>query len=147
MIPLKLRLINFIDTVTFVADKEFQHKIWVQKIKGLTSVDSMGELYCQCFDDNAIDQFIDEELSTSPLNEMQKKAILDFRDALNAYYEIVFRYKIVWHRVWWKRRLMLIKPESELINEPEWNKLVQLAISIKKLFPDVMPEYDFSRER
>jgi hypothetical protein len=81
MIPLKLRLINFIDTVTFVSDKEFQHKIWVQKIKGLTSVDSMGELYCQCFDDNAIDQFIDEELSTSPLNEIQKKAILDFRDA------------------------------------------------------------------
>jgi hypothetical protein len=42
---------------------------------------------------------------------------------------------------------MLIKPESELINELEWNKLVQLAISIKKLFPDVMSEYDFSREK
>lgn len=122
MIPLEVRLANFIDSVSFVADKDRQRLVWVQRAKGVSSVYSLGELYSQFFDDNEIDDFIDHEMMNAPLSNAQREAIRRFRDALNAFSGS-------------PGKGGGMKLESALIDDPEWNELVELATLTKNLFP------------
>ena len=82
MIPLDVRLNNFVGAVAFAADEEMQRSVWIAKVPGLTSIISIGEFYCQFFDDNDMDGFIEDEMTSAPLSDAQKDAILQFRAAL-----------------------------------------------------------------
>ncbi len=88
MIPLDVRLENFLGVVEFVADEKTQRKVWLEKTPGITSIISIGELFCQFFDDNDMDGFIKAELSDSPLSPEQKKAVLQFRNVLGKIEEL-----------------------------------------------------------
>lgn len=85
MISLEVRLANFLGDVSFVADKKQQRAVWVTRSHGVSSVISLAELYCQYFDDNELDDFVENELDTSPLTSKQKHAIRSFRDALKSF--------------------------------------------------------------
>jgi len=82
MIPLDVRLNNFIGAVAFAADEELQRTVWFDKKPSLTSITSIGEFFCQFFDDNDMDGFINDELASAPISQERKAAILDFRAAL-----------------------------------------------------------------
>jgi hypothetical protein len=114
VIPLDVRLANFLDSVSFVADTDRQRAMWVTGTRGVSSVISLGELYSQFFDDNDIDNFIADELDTSPLSGEQKKAIRVFRDALNDFSK-------------GPGKMPKAISDAEVIDDPEWGCLVRLA--------------------
>lgn len=115
MIPLEIRIQNFLDSVSFIADERRQRAMWIEGDPGKSFKISLGELYAQFFDDNDIDNFINDELDASPLPLEQRKAIRAFRDALNRF-----------GKAPGKRNA---GNDSELIGDPEWNELVDLAKS------------------
>lgn len=118
-IPFEIRLQNFIGAVLFASDRDLQDKVWRQGTEYLTSIISPDELYCQVFDDNQLDQFIECELDASPLSEDQKIAVRAFRDALVAYDvhpDIPFI-------------------DAEVLNDPRWLEVIELAARIIILFP------------
>lgn len=120
MISLKTRLDNFIGVVSFVADKDQQALVWVKKVNNISSIYCLAELYNQFFNDNQIDDFIDNEMENAPLSEAQRIAIRRFRDALNAFNVAPGK--------------LLEKSGSDLIDDLDWNEIVKLAISTKQLF-------------
>ena len=119
MIPLDVRLNNFLGTVEFVADEQTHRAVWLEGATGITSITSLGELYCQFFDDNDMDSFINEELSNAPLSPPQKEAIVRFRTALGAV-ETLPSYKD--HN------------DRETIASREWKALVQCARETLRVF-------------
>ena len=112
MIPLDVRLANFLGTVAFVADKEIQRAVWIDKVPGITSIISIGELYCQFFDDNDMDGFIKDEMDESPLSTAQKSAIVQFSGALG---------------VVEKLPSYADGDDGQTIESREWNALVKCA--------------------
>ena len=114
MIPLDVRIANFLDSVAFVADKKQQYAMWVKHDQSVSSVISLGELYAQFFDDNDIDNFVEYELDLSKLTSEQKQAIRSFRNALNAFSKAPGK---VTHPL----------SDADVIDDPEWNELVKLA--------------------
>ena len=59
--------------------------MWIHAVpKPSTSIYSVGEFYCQFFDDNDMDDFITSELQESSLSAAQKAAIVEFRDLLDS---------------------------------------------------------------
>lgn len=121
VIPLDVRLANFLDSVSFVADKNRQRAAWVDGDTKASSVISLGELYAQFFDDNDIDNFIADDLGAAPLTSEQKDAIRSVRDALNDFSKAPG------------------KPASQLssadvIDDPEWGNLIRLAQATLTVF-------------
>jgi hypothetical protein len=114
VISLDTRLENFLGIVSFVADKKQQYAMWVKHSQGVSSVISLNELYCQFFDDNDIDNFIEDELNTSPLTSVQRDAIRSFRDALNSFSKTL-------------EKMPQPMSDAGVIENPEWNELVKLA--------------------
>lgn len=121
MIPIDVRISNFLDSVSFLADLERQRIAWSNKTPGATSVVSLGELYAQFFDDNDIDNFVRYELDTSPLNTEQRESVLAIRDALNAFSKA-------------PGKTPQPVNDEELLSDPEWNTVVALAQSVLKVF-------------
>lgn len=121
MIPFDVRLANFLDTVSFIADKERQRRVWVDRTPGLSSVITLGELYSQFFDDNEIDDFIDREMASSPLTTSQRRAIREFRDALDSFSGA-------------PSKSAPFTDYAKLLNDPEWNRLIELATATKSQF-------------
>ena len=116
MIPLEVRVKNFLDSVSFFADKKQQHAMWVDGDPGDSFLMSLNEVYCQFFDDNDIDNFIADELDTAPLTSEQRHGIRLFRDALN-------KFSVV------REKFSQPIRDADLITDPEWNELVVLAQS------------------
>ncbi len=116
MIPLDVRLKNFLDSVSFFADKRRQHAMWVEGDPGESFMISLGELYAQFFDDNDIDNFIADELDATPWTPEQREAVRSFRDALNNFSKAPGRPENS-------------TKEADLVNDPEWNRVVALAKS------------------
>ena len=112
MIPFEVRLSNFLGAVAFAADEKQQRAVWVDGVLGLTSIISIGEFYCQFFDDNDMDDFIANELSGSPLSAPQKTAVIEFRAALNRI-ETLQSYQE--------------DDDRQTLETPEWRSLVQCA--------------------
>jgi hypothetical protein len=121
MIPFDIRMQNFLDSLSFMADISRQRAMWETKALGRSSVISLGELYAQFFDDNDLDNFVQEELDTSPLTEKQRDGIRAIRDALNGFSKAPTKER---------------EPvnDAALMYDPEWNKLVVLAQMVLKLF-------------
>lgn len=121
MISFEIRLANFLDSVSFIADKDRQRAVWVEGSKGVSSVITLEELYAQFFDDNDIDNFIEDELDASPLTYEQRLAIRTFRGALNNFSKAPDKtnQKI---------------PDRELVDDPEWNELNDLAMHTLTMF-------------
>ncbi|WP_157084929.1 hypothetical protein [Hydrogenophaga palleronii] len=114
MITLDTRISNFLSSVAFFTDLDVQRAVWVDGAKGVTSVICPSELYCQFFDDNDIDDFIDNEMSTAAITDSQKMAIRTFRDKLNEF-DIAFDDP------------MNPKTDAELIETKEWADIRKLA--------------------
>lgn len=119
MIPFDVRLNNFIGSVAFAADEEMQRSVWIDKVSGLTSIISVGEFYCQFFDDNDMDGFIENEIATAPLSSAQKDAILQFRVALEPI-EKLQSYRD--------------NDDRQTLQSPEWKRLIQCAKRTLPLF-------------
>jgi len=119
MIPLDVRLNNFICAVAFAADEEMQRSVWIDKVSGLTSIISVGEFYCQFFDDNDMDGFIEKEITSAPLSSAQRVAILQFRAALKPI-EKLQSYRD--------------SDDRQTLESPEWKALIQCAKSTLPLF-------------
>lgn len=122
MISFETRIGNFLNSVSFVADKELQRRVWDEGESGITSIISIGELYSQFFDDNEIDDFINNEMKTSSLSKEQRDAIRKFRDALDEFSGAP-----------WKQTSAAMN--CNLSECREWNSLIELARSTLKLFP------------
>lgn len=115
MISLDVRLKNFLDSVSIVADEKRQHEMWIERCPPEGSfMISLGELYAQFFDDNDIDSFIAEELDRAPLRADQRLAIRSFRDALNSFSKAPGKSES-------------FKNDADLIKDPEWKQLTVLA--------------------
>ena len=112
MIPFDVRLSNFLGAVAFAADEGRQRAVWVEKERGITSIVSVGEFYCQFFDDNDMDGFIQDELEVAPLNNAQKNAILEFRATLAAV-EQLESYRD--------------NDDAKTLGSPEWKAVVSCA--------------------
>jgi len=95
--------------------------MWVAGTQGVSSVISLGELYAQFFDDNDIDNFIEDELDVSPLAIEQRHAIRSFRDALNGFSKA-------------PGKLSQPMSDADVIDDQEWNELVRLAQSTLTTF-------------
>jgi hypothetical protein len=121
MIAFDVRIQNFLDSLSFMADINRQRAMWESKALKTSSVISLGELYAQFFDDNDLDSFIEKELDTSPLTVEQRGGIRAIRDALNGFSNAPSRSQV--------------PNDAALLYDPEWNKLVALAQSVLKLFP------------
>ena len=121
MIPFDVRLANFLDTVSFIADTKRQRAVWVERGQGVSSVISLGELYAQFFDDNDIDNFIADDLDRSALTVEQRISIRRFRDALNKFSKAP---GVSFQAV----------REEELVDDLEWSELVALAKSTLGMF-------------
>jgi hypothetical protein len=119
MIPFDVRLNNFVEAVAFVADEEMQRLAWIDKVTGLTSIISVREFYCQFFDDNDMDGFIEDEMDSTSLSDSQKNAILQFRAALSLV-EKLQSYRD--------------GDDRETIESAEWKTLVQCARRTLALF-------------
>jgi len=121
MISFDVRISNFLGTLSFMADINCQRLMWKDKVLGISSIISLGELYAQFFDDNDLDNFIDDELDTSPLTEEQRDGIRAVRDALNGFSKAPSKER---------------EPvnDAALLLDPEWNQLVLLAQTVLKLF-------------
>jgi hypothetical protein len=89
--------------------------------QGVSSVISLDELYCQCFDDNDLDNFIEEVLDTSPLTAEQRLAIRSFRDALNNFSEA-------------REEIPQPMSDANVIDDPNWKELVNVAKSTLSVF-------------
>jgi hypothetical protein len=127
VIPFDVRLANFLDSVSFIADEELQRAVWVSGRQGVSSVITLGELYAQFFDDNDLDNFIADDLDTSPLSGEQKKAIRQLRDALNDFSKA-------------PGKMPNAMSDAELVDDPEWKRLVRLARATLTVFskrPDI----------
>lgn len=119
MIPLNIRIANFLDSVSFVADKNAQYSMWGGGDRSISSVISLGELYAQFFDDNNIDDFIEKDLFSSLLDEKEKEAIVFFRDKLRDFSKAPGKNEI---------------NDAEIIEDSEWNDLIDIAKSTLKIF-------------
>jgi hypothetical protein len=114
VIPFDIRLANFLDSVSFVADKTRQRAMWVEGNTKVSSVISLGELYAQFFDDNDIDNFIADDLDAAPLTNEQKNAIRSIRDALNDFSKA-------------PGKTANQVRDADVIDDPEWGNLIGLA--------------------
>lgn len=114
VISFDVRLANFLDSVSFIADKTRQRAMWVEGNTKVSSVISLGELYAQFFDDNDIDNFIADDLETAPLTNEQKDAIRSIRDALNDFSKAPGKTA---HQL----------SDAYVIDDPEWANLTKLA--------------------
>ncbi|MBU1361904.1 MAG: hypothetical protein KKC79_11490 [Gammaproteobacteria bacterium] len=115
MIPLQIRLKNFLDSVSIVADERRQRSMWVERrLPDGSFMISLGELYAQFFDDNDIDNFIADELDVAPLDPKQRSAIRSFRDALNSFSKAPGKSES-------------FETDAELIEDAEWKQLTMLA--------------------
>lgn len=112
MIPFDVRLDNFVGAVEFAADEEMQRSVWIDKVPDLTSIISIGEFYCQFFDDNDMDGFIKDEMANSPLSSAQKDAVLQFRAALEPIERL---------------QPYLNNDDRKTLESPEWKALIQCA--------------------
>jgi len=121
VIPFNVRLANFLDSVSFVADKGRQRAMWVEGNTKVSSVISLGELYAQFFDDNDIDNFIADELDAAPLTNEQKDAIRSIRDALNGFSKA-------------PGKTANQVNDADVIDDPEWGNLIRLAQATLILF-------------
>lgn len=114
MIPFDVRIENFLESVSFIADENRQRAMWIDGDPGRSFMISLGEIYAQFFDDNDIDNFISHELDASPLTPSQRVAIRSFRDSLNDFEGAPGRHEGP-------------TSDAELLMNPEWNKIVSLA--------------------
>jgi len=112
VIPLDVRLRNFVGAVAFASDEAKQRLVWVDKARGLTSIVSVGEFYCQFFDDNDMEGFIKEELNSAPLTQAQREAILALRAALEP----------VTHLASYRDN-----NDQRTLESAEWNAVIQCA--------------------
>lgn len=119
MIPIDVRLNNFVGAVAFAADERMQRSVWINKVAGLTSIISIGEFYCQFFDDNDMDGFIKNELTNAPLSDKQRDAVLQFRAALEPI-----------------RKLQSYRDNDDkrTLESQEWKALIQCARRTLPLF-------------
>lgn len=122
VIPLDVRLTNFLDSVSFVADKNRQRAAWVDGDTKASSVISLGELYAQFFDDNDIDNFIANDLGAAPLTSEQKDAIRSVRDALNDFSKAP------------GKPAASQQSSADVIDDPEWGNLIRLAQATLTVF-------------
>jgi hypothetical protein len=119
MIPLDVRLNNFVGALEFAADEEMQRSVWIDKVSGLTSIISVGEFYCQFFDDNDMAEFVKNEMIDAPLSDVQKNAILQFCAALEPV-----------------EKLQSYRDDDDcrILESPEWKAVVQCARRTLPLF-------------
>lgn len=121
MIPFDVRLVNFLGSASFIADKSLQRAMWIDGNTKVSSVISLGELYAQFFDDNDIDNFIADELDTAPLTNEQKNAIRSLRDALNDFSKA-------------PGKTSKEMNDADVIEDPEWGDLIRLARATLTVF-------------
>ena len=119
MIPLEVRVHNFVGAVQFAADEEMQRSVWIDKAAGVTSIISVGEFFCQFFDDNEMDRFITDEIADAQLSHAQKEAILNFCVSLKPV-----------------EQLQSYRDSDDLktLASPEWSAVVQCAKRTLPLF-------------
>jgi hypothetical protein len=112
MIPLDVRLSNFKDALEFAADEERQRAVWIDKVSGLTSIISVGEFYCQFFDDNDMAHFVKNEMIDAPLSDAKKNAILQFCAVLKPVEEL---------------ESYRDDDDPRTLESPEWKAVIQCA--------------------
>jgi hypothetical protein len=89
-----------------LSDKDLQVRIWV---KGdVEYVSSYEELMCSLFDDNHFDDYLDVYWKALDIKNQTKRKLHLLRNMLNKYSKGD-------------------KSELEIINDPKWNEIVELA--------------------
>jgi hypothetical protein len=89
-----------------LSDKDLQVRVW---IKGDTEyVSSYEELMCSLFDDNYFDDYLDVYWKDLDINDQTKSKLHLLRNMLNEYSKGD-------------------KSELEMINDPKWNEIIELA--------------------
>lgn len=91
-----------LDSVSNIADKEFQKKSW---FGGTEYVSSPEEVYCQLFDDFIFDDFLDS--TDISLTKEQRNSGNILRDKLNEYL----------------KTLDVISDPEEVFNDPIWEDI------------------------
>jgi hypothetical protein len=107
---------NIHDDVNELSNLNLQRKLWLNENNNTGLISSYVEVMCRLFDDNGMDNFIDEDSTTYNLDTSIIKELKTLRTLILDYDET--------H-----------KTDCEIINDPEWQKISkqsQIVISYWK---------------
>lgn len=112
-----LRFIGIISTyihgkIVELSDLGLQRKLWLNENNDTGLISSYDELMCSLFDDFQFDDFVDNKIIEMKLPETAIKELRMLRKLLNSYKEK--------------------DSDEEIINDPEWKKVVEQASIVRK---------------
>ncbi len=129
MIKKNLWIRNILACVQDFADKDYQERAWLRNEVNIPC--TFEEMMCSLFDDNLIEEFINEKADEFGLSSEQKTTLLDLVHALDKYGDNPEVYHL---------KAPVSFDESKMLIDPEWHKIQKLAQKVLGVFGKI--KYD-----